>query len=499
MHAAGAAPTAARPLLGLLAIALAVLAPAMDTSVNIAMPAITAAFGLAQRDIQWVVTCYMLAYGSLMLTCGKLGDLYGHRRVLRLGLATCAAAFAVCALATAFPALLAGRALQGIGIALAVSCAPALATALYPEARRTWVLGIYGTIFALGTALGPFLGSWLVSFMGWSGVFAFRVPVVLLALALSGALPASLAAANAAAAGAGLNTPATSPPSATARATAPFDWIGAGLLITWMSLLMLAFAGPHDAATRWPAWPAWLPDGIELGWWLGGLGLMLLVAFVAHENRYREPIIRPGLFRSERFATMNVLSLIAALATFSVMLHVPYFLVNAAALPIEIAGLILAMSGAGNMAGSSLTGHLAGRIRAARLAFTGLALAGLGLVLIGQWTATTPTWHLAACLLLQGLGMGLFQVAYNDSIIAALPIKDRGVAGSLTMMVRTLGILGGATGLSALLKVTTAGAVAAGAAGLGAFVAGFQQTLTIAGGGLLAVLALTLLRPQVWR
>ena len=477
-----ATPGSRRAWIGLVAIGFCVLAPAMDTSVNIAMPSITAAFQLGQRDIQWVVTCYMLAYASLMLTCGKLGDLYGHRRILRAGLLVSAVAFSICALATAYPGLLVGRTLQGVGIALAVSCAPALATALYPDSGRTRVLGIYGAIFALGTALGPFVGSLLVAAFGWSGVFAFRVPVVLLALALSWLLPAGVPSG-----------------AATARGAHPFDWTGAVLLILWISALMLACAGPHDLALAFPTLPEWVPNGTALGWSLAAFGCATLAAFLWHEARFAEPIIRPNLFRSDRFAVLNAANLLINIANFSILLIVPYFLINAAHLRIDRAGLVMAMSGVGMMLGSWLTGRIARSISAARLAFAGMVATSLGLLSVAQWRPDAPLWELAGTLLFQGFGVGLFQVAYNDSVIATLPAHDRGVAGSLTMMVRTLGIIGGATGLSALLQWRLDMAATSGLRGDDAFLLAFQETLTTAGIGLLAALALTLLRPQVWR
>ena len=465
--------------LGLLAIGLAVLAPAMDTSVNIAMPSLTAAFGLGSRDIQWVVTCYMLVNGSLMLTCGKLGDLYGHRRVLQAGLVICAIAFTACAMSPSYMSLLAGRALQGAGIALTLSCAPALATALYPDGQRMWVLGFYGAIFALGGALGPLVGSWLVTAYGWGGVFAFRAPLVLTALALSVILPAGV-----------------SPGAPSSRTASPFDWAGAVLLVVWMSALMLAASGPHDLASLWPDRPAWHPDGPRLGWLLAGAGIFGLLAFLWHESRIAEPIIRPAVFRSPRLAVLNVFSLLVNMASFAVLLIVPYFLVRGLSYSIELSGLLLAVGGAGTMAGSWLTGRLGGMIRPMRLAFAGIALAGIGLLLAGQWEGGWPPAGVAATLLVQGFGVGLFQVAYNDSVIAALPRQDRGVAGSLTMMVRTLGIIGGATGLSALFQHLAAGSSSLGAEAV--FLQAFQQTLTLAGGGLLAALAVSLVRPRVW-
>ena len=308
--AAGSTGAKTRAWLGLTAIGLAVLAPAMDTAVNIALPGITQAFGLDVRAIQWVVVCYMLVYGALMLTCGRLGDLVGHARVFRAGLAVTAVSFVVSTWAPTYPLLLAGRALQGVGIALMLSCGPALVTSLFDESRRTRVLGLYGSMFAAGTALGPLVGGWLMQFGGWSAVFAMRLPLALAALALSFALP---------------GRPSQGP---VAAGKAAFDWAGAVLLIVWMSALLLACAGPFDLGPDWPPyWPTWA-QGTPLGWLLLATGLAALMAFVAHEARTPAPIIRPSLFRSGPFAVLNVASLLVNVASFAVLLLTPYFLLS---------------------------------------------------------------------------------------------------------------------------------------------------------------------------
>ena len=132
---------------------------------------------------------YVLTYASLMLVFGKLGDLLGYRRIFQLGLLVSAAGFAACSLAPTYPLLLLGRILQGIGIALTLSCAPALATSLFDERERTRVLGTYAAITAAGSALGPLVGGFLVERWDWNAVFWFRAPLVLVALALSGLIP----------------------------------------------------------------------------------------------------------------------------------------------------------------------------------------------------------------------------------------------------------------------------------------------------------------------
>ena len=169
-------------LAGMLVIGLGTLIVPLDRAVNIAFPDITADFSIAISDIQWVVLSYVLTYAALMLVFGKLGDMFGHRRIFLIGLALSAVAFIACALAPAFHWLLLARLLQGIGAALVLSCGPALATALFPESSRARVLGAYTMMFGIGAAVGPFLGGFMVQIWGWEAVFWFRLPISLAAL-----------------------------------------------------------------------------------------------------------------------------------------------------------------------------------------------------------------------------------------------------------------------------------------------------------------------------
>ena len=126
-----------RPAFGLAIVGLGASLAPLDIAVNVALPAITAHFKVALGDVQWLVICYVLVYGSLMLVCGKLGDLFGHRLIFRIGLAISALGCAACAAAPDWPLFLWARGAQGIGTALALSCTPALATSLFPENERT--------------------------------------------------------------------------------------------------------------------------------------------------------------------------------------------------------------------------------------------------------------------------------------------------------------------------------------------------------------------------
>ena len=139
-------------------IGLGTAATQLDTSVNIAFPAITRGFDLSIGDIQWVVICYVLTYASLLLALGRIGDTVGHALVFRIGLIWSTVALLLVGWSPSFGAMLVFRCLQGIGAALVLSCGAALVTSLYGEERRSRALGIYTMMLSLGLMLGP--ASW---------------------------------------------------------------------------------------------------------------------------------------------------------------------------------------------------------------------------------------------------------------------------------------------------------------------------------------------------
>lgn len=448
---------------GLAVVGLGILGVPLDSSVNIAFPFITRAFDAPLESIQWVVICYVLTYSSLMLVFGKLGDLFGHRRVFGAGLAILAVAFTFCALAETFGALLIARALQGVGAALVLSCGPALATSLYPESLRGRVLGIYTMMFGIGAALGPSLGGILINEWGWPAVFGFRAPLAAITLLLLFTLPR--------------------PP----RASSPrsFDMVGAALLVAGLSSFLLAVNQARHAAS----------DGAVMPVLLALIAAGCAFVFVRQERRTAEPILRPGLFRDLGFAVVNIANTVVNLVGFAVMFLVPYFLDRMSALPVVLAGAVLATSPLGIVLAGPVGGRLLGRVPAPRLALAGAILVGLGLLAIGRWDAGTPVAAMVAGLVSVGFGLGLFQVAYTDIVAGTLPLGDRGVAGSLAMVTRTVGVVSGAT----CLTIAFAGfAPDSGTTGQAAFLTPFTATFTTVGAALLGFLLLTFMRPAIW-
>lgn len=426
-----------------------------DASVNIAFPSITGSFGLPIDAIQWVVICYMLAHSSLMLAFGRMGDLAGHALVFRLGLACVAVAFTLCAVAPVFEWLLAARALQGVGAALTLSCGPALITSLFAEEHRARALGAYATMIALGGALGPSLGGLLVQEFGWPGVFWFRVPIALIPLLLLRDLPA--------------------PPRAAVRE--PFDTIGAALLAATLVAMLLALnrAGRGDTL---------------LAVVLAAVALAGLAAFIQRERSFRAPMLPLGVFSSFDFSLLNLLNTLVNLAGFAALLLVPYFLARQTSLGPLLGGLVLAMGPTGGVIGSSLGARSVGRLGRYPTVLLACALASAGLLWTANWGASPPVWSMVSSLLLQGIGTGLLQVAYLDIVTSTLPRENRGVAGSLASLTRTLGVVLGASGLTLIFTIASDGARD--------FVAGFSTTFFFAAALPALMLAAAISRRGPW-
>jgi EmrB/QacA subfamily drug resistance transporter len=427
----------------------------LDTAVNIAFPDITGSFGLPIETIQWVVICYVLTYASLMLAFGRVGDIFSHGRIFRIGLLWSSTAYLLCAAAPSYGWLLFFRFLQGVGASLIVSCAPALVTGLFPEDKRSRAVGIFTLMYAIGSAVGPLLGGVLVEQWGWPAVFWFRAPIAFTALLLLQGLPAS----------------------AHRGGREPLDMVGAVLLALGITTLLLMLNQVQH------------PDRHALvGIGLLGIAAASLFGFLRWEQRVAQPIVNLDFFRTAGFTALNLASVFIYLTSFSVLLFGPYYLVRFAGLSVPIAGAVLAVSFVGSIVASPLAGSLIERVSASHVAMLGGVLGGVGLALIGSWdpSASWPMAAILGALVLQGFGVGLFQVAYTDIVMQTLPRRHRGVAGAIAMLSRSLGVVVGATLLTLVFHAIES------VVSRGAFLPGFRVTFWLAGtvSGLAGLLAL---------
>jgi MFS family permease len=436
-----------RPGLGVLVVALGTLVVPFDSSVNFAFPYITRAFGLPIPAIQWVVIAYTLTYAALMLVFGRVGDMLGYRRIFLAGSGWSAVAFVLCAIAPSYGALLAARVLQGVGAALVLSCGPALATSLYPESARIRILGTYTMVIGIGSALGPLIAGVLVPTIDWPAVFWFRAPLALTAFALAWLLPADM-------------RPAV---------REKFDAPGGALLVLAISAMLLALNQLQHLR--------------ESAWWFIAAILVCILSvagFIVQENRTPRPIISLRFFGDLDFSLLNAGHAALSLAGFSVLLLVPFYLSRLGGLTAYSVGLLLACSPTGTALAAPLAARLAARVPPRLLAVLGAAGMAVGQVLIGMADVVPNIPLLATAMALQGFGVGLFQVAYFDIVTASIPRADRGVAGSLVMMTRTVGVVTGATVLMLMFQTWRGMALADGADEVPAFLTGFDGTFRAA-------------------
>jgi MFS family permease len=431
----------------ILLIGLGTSVAALDTALNIAFPEITRAFDAPLPSIQWLVIAYVLTYASVMLAVGHLGDLADHRLVFRLGLAWSAAALAICASAPSYPILLAGRVAQGIGAALVLGGGPALLTGLFPETDRARALALYALMFSLAAAAGPILGGLLLRAWGWPAVFWFRAPIALLAALLLPALPRA--------------APALERPSR--------DFLGALLLGAAVASLLLVFDRLRHVAA-----------GDFSAVLFGGFSFAAFAAFIRQERCADQPVLDLRLFRSPPFSAAHIASVLVNLAGFSVLLLLPYNLARMAGLSVALSGLVLAVPGAGAVAAAPLAAGLIRRSGALPVAASGALLSALGLALVAIARSEADLPWLAAVLAVQGIGLGLFQIAYMDLVMAAIGRNARGVAGSLALLSRTFGIASGASLLTLVYSAAEPLAATIGSEAEEPFFAAFRATFWFA-------------------
>lgn len=454
--------------LALTVLCLGVLMIVLDsTVVNVALPSIKTDLGFNDSTLAWVVNGYMLTFGGFLLLGGRLGDLFGHRRLFLIGLAVFTLASLACGLSTGQGVLVAARAIQGLGGAVVSAVALSLIMDLFTEpADRAKAMGVYGFVCAGGGSIGVLLGGLLTGALSWHWIFLINLPIGIAVFGLSLAL-----------------LPATRNEAADRR----LDIAGA---VTVTAALMLAVYA--------------IVNGNETGWTsartLGLLGgaVVLLAAFVAIETRVAAPLMPLGLFRLRSLAVANVIGTLWAAAMFA------WFFLSALYMqqvlgygPMEVglaflpANLIMAAFSLG------LSAKLVMRVGIRLPIVVGLLLAAAGLALFA-WAPVggSFTLHVLPGMLLLGLGCGM---ALNPVLLAAMSEVGPTESGLASGMVNTAFMMGGALGLAILASLAasrTGGLLAAGADTPVALVGGYQVAF-LAGAcfaALAAVLGALLLR-----
>ncbi len=399
-----------RPRLVLAATILASSLGFVDSSVvNVGLPAIGRAFHAGAADLQWVVNAYLLPLSALLLLGGALGDRYGQRRLLTIGVAVFAAGSAGCALAPGLEWLIAARAAQGLAAALVLPNSLAILGETFEGAARSRAVGLWAASAAAATAIGPLLGGWLIDTLGWRMIFLLNLPLAAGAIALA----LRSVAADGGQTGA-----------------AHLDLAGA-ILIT-AALTSLTW-GLTEGAGAW-GWNAVTLSAV-------GTGLALGAAFVWTEKRQGDAAMTPlALFGSRPLIALNGLTLLLYGAMAAYMLLTPYLLITTAHYSAVAAGAALLPFPFVLSLLSPPMGSLAGRIGARRPLIAGAGLVAAGFLLAlregggaSYWTTVFPSVATVA------LGMACAAAPLTAAVLGSVDPRHTGAASGLNSALAQLG------------------------------------------------------------
>lgn len=448
--------------LALLVLCLGELMIVLDTTiVNVALPSIQADLHFSETALVWVVNAYMLTFGGFLLLGGRLGDLFGHRRLFLLGIVLFTAASLACGLANSQALLVVARAVQGLGGAVVSAVALSLIMNLFTEpADRAKAMGVYGFVCAGGGSIGVLLGGLLTGAFSWHWIFLVNLPIGAVVYALCVAL-----------------LPDTRPQAAGQKLD-----VGGAITIT-LALMLAVYA---------------IVGGNEAGWLslqtLGLLGaaLLLLVAFLASESRVRQPLVPLGLFRLRSVAISNVVGVLWAAAMFAwFFISALYMQLVLGYTPMQV-GLAFLPSNL-IMAGFSLglSASIVLRFGLRLPIAVGLLLAAAGLALFARAPVDGAfVVDVLPGMLLLGLGAGM---ALNPVLLAAMSDVGPEESGLASGVVNTAFMMGGALGLAVLASLAAARTTAlqaAGAAVPAALNGGYQWAFVV--GAVFAALAAVL-------
>lgn len=411
--------------LALLVLCMGVLMIVLDTTiVNVALPSIAADLGFSETSLVWVVNAYMLTFGGFLLLGGRLGDLFGHRRLFLAGIALFTVASLACGVSTTQVLLVCARAVQGLGGAVVSAVSLSLIMNLFTEtSERAKAMGVYGFVCAGGGSIGVLLGGLLTNVLSWHWIFLVNLPIGIAVYGLSLALL---------------------PAGRGQQQTGRLDVAGAASVTASLMLAVYAIVNGNEAG-----WMSPMTSGLL------ALAIALLALFLWIESRVRHPLMPLELFTLRNVATANVVGVLWAAAMFAWffisalylqrVLGYPPMQVGLAFLP---ANLIMAFFSLG------LSARLVMRFGLRLPLAVGLLIAACGLALFAR---APVDGHFALDvlpgMLLLGFGAG---IAFNPLLLAAMSDVKPEDSGLASGIVNTAFMMGGALGLAILASLGAA-------------------------------------------
>ncbi|WP_377274348.1 MFS transporter [Peterkaempfera sp. SMS 1(5)a] len=390
------------------ALLLAMLLAALDqTIVSTALPTIVSDLG-GLEHLSWVVTAYLLASTAATPLWGKLGDMYGRKRLFQGSIVIFLVGSALCGIAQGMGELIGFRALQGLGGGGLIVLTQAIVGDLVPPRDRGRYQGLFGAVFGVTSVLGPLLGGLFVDNLSWRWVFYINLPIGVVALLVIALVL----------------------PRTTTRQQHTIDYAGTVLIagVATCLVLMASLGG-----TTWP-WSSWQVVG------LGVLGVVLLLLFVQVERRAPEPVLPLRLFRMRTFALAAVISFVVGFAMFGALTYLPTFLQVVHQVSPTLSGVHMLPMVLGMLFTSIAAGQLVSRTGHYRIfPIAGTAVTAVGLLLLSRLDEHSSNLEMSLCFLVFGLGLGLVMQVLVLVVQNAVGYEDLGVATAGATFFRSIG------------------------------------------------------------
>ena len=381
------------------ACAISMLIVQMDWfALNLAIPAIAKHFNVASTDLQWVVSGYMLSIGALMVTAGRLADIFGRRLVIVIGLAIFGVVSLICGTAPDELYLIVARVVHGFGAALIFPVSIAVVASTFTGARQARAIGIVLGVAAIGQALGPFVGGTFSEFLSWRGVFFINIPFCVVAIYLMLRYVKE-----------------TRDESADRHIDIP------GMLAVTGGLVSISIA--FDRGEAW-GWTSIATVGTLVG------GILLLALFVVIEGRVRSPLVSLSLFRNRAFDAVVIAGSLSNVVFCLVAVFSAFYLQQARGMSPFNSGLVFLALSAGAGGASFYSGRLAEKFPADRMMAIGMLISTAGIVGL---TSVTSLWLYTPLFFVTGVGLGLAWALTQVATQAVVPAEYAGAASGITL------------------------------------------------------------------
>ncbi|HUZ87115.1 MAG TPA: DHA2 family efflux MFS transporter permease subunit [Candidatus Micrarchaeaceae archaeon] len=398
----------------------------LDTTiVNVAIPAMSTGLNTTLDQILWVLNAYILVYAVLLITAGRLGDLFGQRTLFAIGLFVFTLASALCGISQSVNELIAARILQGVGGALLTPQTLAILTSIFPPERRGAAFGVWGGVAGLATIAGPTIGGAIITYINWRWIFFINVPIGIAAFIATFLIIPDL------------------------RPGRRQGWDLVGVALASAGLFGIVFGLIEGQRYNWGQIGSTVITIPELI----GAGAILIILFIFWERIQTQPLVPLSLFEDRNFAVANWIAAAISFGMLSMFLPITIYLQSVRGFSALTAGLTIAPMSLTSMVIAPFAGRFSDRVGGKYILMTGISLFTIGMATLAFVAGPDSTWiNFLLPTIIAGAGMGMTFAPMTTVAMRNISPRIAGAASGVLNTIRQLGAAIGSAVIGAILQ-----------------------------------------------